>query len=208
MNPPIVIRVECAGLAGEPLPLNARVVDKAGHIYEHASGGWRMFPKKKGHSIVVPFLSLPPCPKSLPTEVAIYEAAPGWDFAKLLGADWLSETRPPGKLILPNRQREYPGDRAPEVSEAAMSIINRGGQILLPFSAGDSTIVFESRWKLAEWIDEIIAVGKLSIEPHEVFEDRQSRLVVINEGSVKKNLNPPPATRRPPPPCSQNAPKR
>jgi hypothetical protein len=162
MNPPVVIRVECAGMAGEPLPLNARVVDKAGHVYEHASGEWRIFPKKKGHSVVVPFISLPPGPKSLPREVAIYEAAPGWDFAKLLSADWLDETRPPGKLILPSQQREYPGDGPPEVSEAAMSIIRKGGQILLPFNSGDSTICFDSRWHLAEWIDDAIVTAKLA----------------------------------------------
>jgi hypothetical protein len=30
--------------------------------------------------------------------------------------------------------------------------------------------------------------------------------VVINEGTLKKNLNPPPASERPPPPKAQTAP--
>jgi hypothetical protein len=38
-------------------------------------------------------------------------------------------------------------------------------------------------------------------------EPRRQQRVVINEGTLKKNLNPPPASARPPAPQSQVAPR-
>src|ERR1039458_10595962 len=123
MNPPIIITVECAGTAGQYLPSNAKVSDHEGSVYEHV-GEIKLFPED-GHSIVLPFVSHHPHPINLPGEVAIYEACPGWDFAKLISADWPDSVRPRRKLIIPTQQRKYPGFGPPEVSKAAMSIINK-----------------------------------------------------------------------------------
>src|ERR1039458_9410559 len=118
MNPPIIITVECAGTAGQYLPSNAKVSDHEGSVYEHV-GEIKLFPED-GHSIVLPFVSHHPHPINLPGEVAIYEACPGWDFAKLISADWPDSVRPRRKLIIPTQQRKYPGFGPPEVSKAAI----------------------------------------------------------------------------------------
>ena len=36
------------------------------------------------------------------------------------------------------------------------NIIDKGGQILLPFKIGDAKIIFPSRWQLARMIDDAI----------------------------------------------------
>ena len=46
------------------------------------------------------------------------------------------------------------GDMTPE--ERARRIVEQGGQILLPFDAGDAAVRFDSRWKLAEMIAQAI----------------------------------------------------
>ena len=43
--------------------------------------------------------------------------------------------------------------------ERALVISARGGQILLPFDAGDAEVRFPSRWKLVEDIAEAIREG-------------------------------------------------
>lgn len=40
--------------------------------------------------------------------------------------------------------------------ERARRIVEDGGQILLPFDAGDAAVKFDSRWKLAEMIAQAI----------------------------------------------------
>lgn len=42
------------------------------------------------------------------------------------------------------------------MSEPTSNIISQGAQILLPFEAGDASITFPSRWKLAEMMENII----------------------------------------------------
>lgn len=84
MNSPIVIRVECSGMAGTAIPLNAKLQDEMRRIYENAAGGWRVI-QENGKSIVIPFLSQHPHSETIPKKVAIYEATAGWDSAKIIG---------------------------------------------------------------------------------------------------------------------------
>lgn len=62
----------------------------------------------------------------------------------------------PSGLMLPVEAPPEARPDPPIVSDEAMAIINQGGQILLPFRAGDAQITF-SRWTLAKLIDAALA---------------------------------------------------
>lgn len=46
--------------------------------------------------------------------------------------------------------------KAPEISDTTKAILDHGSQILLPFSIGDASISFSSRWQLAKLIENAI----------------------------------------------------
>lgn len=60
------------------------------------------------------------------------------------------------KIIISEKIEYKESPNPPNVSKVTKDIISLGGQILLPFYAGDGQIVFSSRWKLAELIEAAI----------------------------------------------------
>lgn len=74
---PTVLQVNCAGLQGVVIPVNAQIQDTDGNLYACTQEG--TIPG--GGSIALPFANLVPGPTGVPSTdaVSIYNAIPGWD---------------------------------------------------------------------------------------------------------------------------------
>lgn len=80
---PTVLQINCVGLAGVIIPVNALIQDSAGNTYTCTEAG--TIPSSG--SITLPFANLAMGPIAVPgsTAVSVYQSIPGWDSVSCIG---------------------------------------------------------------------------------------------------------------------------
>lgn len=77
---PTILQIECLGGVGVAIPLTATVSDAAGNIYQCTEAGTIGV----SGTVTLPFASIVVGPVTVPSEVSIYQAIPGWDVATVV----------------------------------------------------------------------------------------------------------------------------
>jgi hypothetical protein len=77
---PTTLTIQCNGLPGVTIPVNAQVQDQAGNTYVNTTTG----SISNSGNVVLTFAALVAGPTAVPSTVTIFQAIPGWDSATVL----------------------------------------------------------------------------------------------------------------------------
>jgi hypothetical protein len=91
---PTVLQIECVGLAGVVIPLNALIQDGSGNTYGCTGAGTIPI----GGSITLSFANLLPGPVAVPETVTIFQAVPGWDTVSVVSGVEGNNTETPSQF--------------------------------------------------------------------------------------------------------------